>query len=158
MIYEFENLTKEEQDMMLKAPALIAVLVAGVDDVIESRELKRAVELVNIKTFSEKQDLKPYYQEVDKTISSDIDDVIAALPENADERTPIISDELAKLNDVFPRLKPKFAHDLYASWKHYAHMVAQSWGGVFGINSIHFKERQVIGLPMLHEPGLSTEE
>ena len=55
MIYEFENLTKEEQDMILKAPALIAVLVAGVDDVIESRELKRAVELVNIKTFSEKQ-------------------------------------------------------------------------------------------------------
>ena len=158
MIYEFENLTAGEQELMLKAPALIAVLVAGVDDKIEPHELKRAVELVNTKTFSEKQDLKPYYQEVDKTISADLDSIIAAMPKTADERNPIISEELARLNHIFPRLKSKFAHDLYASWKHYAHMVAQSWGGVFGINSIHYKERQVIELPMLHEPGLSTEE
>lgn len=157
MIYEFENLTKEEQEMMLKAPALIAVMIAGADNRIEPQELKRAVELVNIKTFSEKQDIQPFYEEVAKTINQDIDAVVGALPGSSDERNAVISDELAKLNKIFPRLKGKFAHDLYASFKHYAHMVAQSWGGILGIASVSAQEKKWVNLPMINEPGMTEE-
>ena len=157
MIYEFENLTQAEKDMMLKAPALIAVMIAGADNRIEPQELKRAIELVNIKTFSEKQDIQPFYHEVEKTINQDIDAVVAALPGGADERNAVISDELAKLNGVFPRLKSKFARDLYTSLKHYAHMVAQSWGGILGIASVSAQEKKWVNLPMINEPGLTEE-
>lgn len=157
MIYEFENLTKEEKDMMLKAPALIAVMIAGADNRIEPQELKRAVELVNIKTFSEKQDIQPFYEEVAKTINQDIDAVVGALPGGAEERNAVISDELAKLNKIFSRLKGKFAHDLYASLKHYAHMVAQSWGGILGIASVSAQEKKWVNLPMINEPGMTEE-
>lgn len=153
MIYEFEPLTQEEKDMMLKAPALIAVLIAGADNKIEPHEVNRAIELVNIRTFSEKLDLQPYYDEVSKTVKQDIDDVVAALPGTADERNAVISDELAKLNPVLARLKYKFAHDMYGSWKSFAHRVAQSWGGVMGINSIGLHEKKWIDLPMLNEPA-----
>ena len=153
MIYEFEPLNKEEKDVLLKAPALIAVLIAGADDSIDQHELKRAVELVNIRTFSEKQDLHPYYQEVEKTIQQDIADIIAALADTATERNPIISDELAKVNKLLLRIKAKFARDLYASWISYAHLIAQSWGGVMGINSVGLHEKQWRDLPMINEPA-----
>lgn len=153
MIYEFEPLNQEEKEGLLKAPALIAVLIAGADNNIDQHELKRAIELVNIRTFSEKQDLQPYYQEVEKTIQQDIADVIAALPVTAEERNQVISDELAKTNKALSRVKAKFAGDLYSSWKSYAHLVAQSWGGVMGINSVSLHEKQWIDLPMINEPA-----
>lgn len=152
MIYELEPLTQEEKEMVLKAPALITVLIAGADDAIVPQEINKAIELVNIKTFSEKLDLQPYYEEVAKTIEQDINDVIEALPGTAAERNSVISDELAKLNKVLARLKPAFSHDLYTSWKGFAHRVAQSWGGVLGINSISIHEKEWVDLPMLQEP------
>lgn len=152
MIYELEPLTQEEKEMVLKAPALITVLIAGADDNIVYEEISKAIELVNIKTFSEKLDLQPYYEIVAKTIEQDINDVIEALPGTASERNGVISDELAKLNKLLSRLKPDFSQDLYTSWKGLAHKVAQSWGGILGINSISNHEKQWIGLPMLQEP------
>lgn len=153
MIYEFEPLNNEEKELMLKAPALIAVLIAGADDKIDQRELNRAIELVNIKTFSEKQDLQLYYQEVHKTIEKDIDAVIAALPGTADTRNPVISEELGKLNAALASIKPKFAHDLYVSWKGYSKKVAQAWGGVMGYKSISRHEEMWVNLPMINEPA-----
>ncbi|MDL5047846.1 hypothetical protein QQ054_17660 [Oscillatoria amoena NRMC-F 0135] len=152
MIYEFEPLTQDEKEMMLKAPALIAVLIAGADNTIEQQELNHAVKLVNIKAFSEKLDLQPYYHEVENTIQQDIEEAIAALPQSSAERNAIINDELAKLNTVLPRLKHKFAHDIYNSWKSFAHSVARSWGGILGINAVSEHEKQWIDLPMINEP------
>jgi hypothetical protein len=158
MIYEFEPLTRDEQEQMLKAPSLIAVLIAGADDKIDNHELKRAVELVKVKTFSEKPGLREYYKEVSNTIEQDIDDVLAALPGDAAGRNEVLSAELFLLNKSLSRLKPKFAHDVYASWKHYAHMIAQSWGGILGINSISLHEKAVKDLPMINEPALPSSE
>jgi hypothetical protein len=155
MIYEFEPLTQEEKEMMLKAPALIAVLIAGADDHIEGHELKRAVELVNIRTFSEKLDLQPYYQEVEKTIKKDIDDAIAVLPADEEGRTKVIVGELEKLNRVLSKVKFKFSHDLYVSWKSFAHRVAHSWGGVMGINAVSLHEKKWIDIPMIGEPSVA---
>jgi hypothetical protein len=153
MIYEFEPLSKQDQELMLKAPAFIAVLIAGADNDIDPQEVHRAVELVNVKTFSEKQDLQTYYNEVEKTIERDINSIIDALPKSADERNPIISAELAKLNPALSKIKAKFAHDLYNSWKGYAGSVARSWGGIMGINSVNSHEKEWVNLPMLNEPA-----
>lgn len=153
MIYEFEPLSKEDQELMLKAPAFIAVLIAGADNNIDPQEVNRAVELVNVKTFSEKQDLQTYYHEVEKTIEKDIKSIIDTLPTNADERNPLISAELAKLNYALGKIKPRYANDLFNSWKGYAGSVARAWGGIMGINSVNRDEEQWVDLPMLNEPA-----
>ncbi len=153
MIYEFEPLSKENQELMLKAPAFIAVLMAGADNDIDPQEVNRAVELVKIKTFSEKQDLQTYYYEVEKTIEKDINSILNVLPKTAEERNPLISAELAKLNAALGKIKNKYAHDLYNSWKGYANSIARAWGGIMGINSINAHEEAWINLPMLNEPA-----
>ena len=153
MIYELEPLNKEDKELIMKTPAFIAVLMAGADNDIDPQEVNRAVELVNVKTFSEKQDLQTYYQEVEKTIERDINSIIDALPKTAEERNPIISDELAKLNHALGKIKASYAHDLYKSWKGYAGSVARSWGGIMGINSVSNHEEKWVNLPMLNEPA-----
>jgi len=153
MIYELETLSKENQELMLKAPAFIAVLIAGADNNIDPQEVHRAVELVNVKTFSEKQDLQTYYHEVEKTIARDINSIIDTLPKTAEERNPIISAELAKLNPALAKVKAKFAHDLYISWKGYAGSIARAWGGIMGINSVNRHEEKWVNLPMINEPA-----
>lgn len=153
MIYEFEPLSQDSQQLMMKAPAFIAVLIAGADDDIDPQEVNRAVELVNVKTFSEKQDLQTYYQKVSETIEKDINSIIDTLPKTAAERNPLISAELAKLNAPLASIKAKFAHDLYHSWKGYANSVARAWGGIMGINAVNRDEKEWVGLPMLNEPA-----
>jgi hypothetical protein len=153
MIYEFETLSQESQQLMMKAPAFIAVLIAGADDDIDPQEVNRAVELVNVKTFSEKQDLQTYYQKVSETIEQDIHSIIDTLPKKASERNPLISDELAKLNAPLAAIKAKFARDLYSSWKGYAGSVARAWGGIIGINAVNRDEEKWVDLPMLNEPA-----
>lgn len=153
MIYEFEPLSKDNQELMLKAPAFIAILIAGADNSIDSREVNRAVELVNVKTFSEKQDLQTYYHEVEKTIERDIKSIIDTLPDTAEERNALISAELAKLNPAMGKIKAKFAHDLYTSWKGYAGNIARAWGGIIGINSVNRHEEKWVNLPMINEPA-----
>ncbi|MBK8292958.1 MAG: hypothetical protein IPK96_20495 [Flammeovirgaceae bacterium] len=42
MIPEFEELSQAEIELMHKAPILVCILIAGADDHIDNREIKKA--------------------------------------------------------------------------------------------------------------------
>ena len=153
MIPEFNRLSSEETDLMFKAPFLIIILIAGADDKIDKHEMKQAVAISKLKMKRARRELVKYYNIVGEDFEDKLKIFIHDLPKDTDERNEEISKELAKLNDIFPKLDKKFAVNYYESMKDMAVKIAESSGGVFGFMSVGYEESKVVDLKMIKEPS-----
>ena len=153
MIPEFNRLSSEETDLMFKAPFLIIILIAGADDKIDKHEMKQAVAISKLKLKRARRELVKYYNIVGEDFEDKLKIFIHDLPKDTDERNEEISKELAKLNDIFPKLDKKFAVNYYESMKDMAVKIAESSGGVFGFMSVGYEESKVVDLKMIKEPS-----
>ncbi|MFK7774839.1 MAG: hypothetical protein AB8F94_22050 [Saprospiraceae bacterium] len=157
MIQHFDNLTEQEVSKMLNAIPLIAILIAGADDKIDYNEKKWAVKLANIRTFSNPDELHDYYSKIGVDFSDRLNQFIDELPSNTASRQQNISERLAELNSVFPKLDPHFGAKLYDSCVSFAKHVANASGGFLGFGRVSKAESEWMTLPML-EPILLPEE
>ena len=153
MIPEFNRLSSEETDLMFKAPFLIIILIAGADDKIDKHEMKQAIAISKLKLKRARRELVEYYNIVGQDFEDKLKIFIHDLPKDTDERNAEISKELAKLNDLFPKLDKKFAVNFYESMKDMAVKIAESSGGVFGFMSVGYEESKVVDLKMIKEPS-----
>ena len=62
MVKELGQLVASEVELMMKAPLLVCILIAGADNNIDKKEIKAAIELA--KRGKAKRSLSGYYQEV----------------------------------------------------------------------------------------------
>ena len=153
MIPEFNRLSSEETDLMFKAPFLIIILIAGADDKIDKHEMKQAVAISKLKLKRARRELVKYYNIVGEDFEDKLKIFIHDLPKDTDERNEEISKELAKLNDIFPKIDKQFAVNYYESMKDMAVKIAESSGGVFGFMSVGYEESKVVDLKMIKEPS-----
>lgn len=153
MIPEFNRLNTEETDIMFKAPFLIIILIAGADDKIDKHEMKQAIAISKLKLKRARRELVEYYNIVGQDFEDKLKIFIHDLPKDTGERNEEISKELAKLNDIFPKLDKKFAVNFYESMKDMAVKIAESSGGVFGFMSVGYEESKVVDLKMIREPS-----
>lgn len=153
MIQEFNRLSTEETDIMFKAPFLIIILIAGADDKIDKHEMKQAIAISKLKLKRARRELVEYYNIVGQDFEDKLKIFIHDLPKDTGERNEEISKELAKLNDIFPKLDKKFAVNFYESMKDMAVKIAESSGGVFGFMSVGYEESKVVDLKMIREPS-----
>ena len=153
MISEFNRLSTEEKDIMFKAPFLIIILIAGADDKIDKHEMKQAIAISKLKLKRARRELVEYYNIVGQDFEDKLKIFIHDLPKDTGERNDEISKELAKLNDIFPKLDKKFAVNFYESMKDMAVKIAESSGGVFGFMSVGYEESKVVDLKMIREPS-----
>jgi len=154
MVYQLQNLNKDEQQIALLAPAYVTVLISGADSNIEDSEIGRAIKLVHIKTFSENHELQELYKFIEASFESDVKTLIGNLPKDTEERNQIISQELERLNGIFDKIDSVFALHYYNSLKDFTHHIASAFGGVLGFQSVSPLEREFVTLPMLKEPEL----
>lgn len=153
MIEQFSNLSKEEENLVMNVPALIALLVAGTDKDIDQKEIDRALELMKWRKFHARPDLMDYYKEVSKNFHADVGRLVDELkPKEVEERRNILSDELKRLNGIFPKFDKEFAEQLYKSYRELAKGVAEASGGFLGYLSVNFEESKLIKLPMIDDP------
>ncbi|WP_017731699.1 hypothetical protein [Nafulsella turpanensis] len=160
MIEQFAYLTKEEQDLIMDAPALITAMVAASDKEIDSKdkeidskEVERGLDLMKWKQFRARPDLLNYYQEVSRQFPERLDALLKKeLPTDEANRNQQIEERLRGLNKVLPKFDKEFAEQLYASYRELAKRVAESSGGVLGYLSINFNEAKLIKLPMIDDP------
>ena len=108
MVPEFENLTEEEAELLLKAPALVCVLIAGADGKIDSKEIEKAILISRIKQTRARRALIEYYREVGVHFQQQLTEIIRALPQNAQERSHAVVEELGKLNPILKKLDSIF--------------------------------------------------
>ncbi|HEY8511967.1 MAG TPA: hypothetical protein VIL31_08410 [Cyclobacteriaceae bacterium] len=153
MLREFEALEASEVELMLKAPILVCMLVAGADGKIDSKEVNKAIQVARRKAKS--SDILWQYFSV---ASEDFEDKLRILlrnyPNTAEARNEILVEELAALNAVLPRVESSFRRQFYSLLKELAREVAASSGGLLGYNAIDKEEAKYIGLDMIRPPEL----
>jgi hypothetical protein len=146
------HLSHEEQQLIHDAPVLVTVLLAGADGDFLQSEIKEAVKIIHIKTYSESKDVRGVYKDIDGHSAEMIDEMIHSLPHIPLERTNILKARLSGLNHIFPKLDHAFAVDLFKSLRELAYYVSRAHDGGMGISYRNEQEKHLVHLDFLHEP------
>jgi hypothetical protein len=146
---QFENLTQGEIELLENAIPQIAILIAGADGNIDQDEKDWAAKLTHIRGYANPKALQAFYDAIDPNFNTKFGDFIQSLPKNTEERQAILNTELAKLNDIFPKLEPRFGYLLYQSFVSFAKQIAKASGGMLGFATISRAEKKWVDLPML---------
>jgi len=151
MIKDFDKLSDPETELMLKAPILVCILIAGADGTIDKKEIREAITITqkNKKTIGI---LAGYFKEISEDFEDKLKVIIQGYPYESTQRSPIIIGELAELNKIFPKLDKTFAKSFYDTLIELAEKVASSSGGLLGIRSVGAEEARYVHLPMIQKP------
>lgn len=151
---EFEKLSSTEADLLLKAPLLVCILIAGADDDIDRKEIKKAIQLAQKKQSRGNSRLVDYYQLMAEDFEDKLKVLIQTFPPKAAQREPILQAELEELNIVFTKIDQNWAIDFYKSLLEIAKETAESSGGLLGMKSVGEEEAKFINLPMIKNPAI----
>ena len=151
MIPQFAGLNDTEQKLLKNAIPLITALIAGADGNIDSAEKEWAAKIMKIRGYQHPPALEGYYKLVGEEFATQLDELISTLPIGTNERVSMISDELAQLNDIFPKMDPLHAAHFYHSFVTFAEHVAKASGGILGFGAISRAESKYIELPMINK-------
>ncbi|WP_109830404.1 hypothetical protein [Reichenbachiella versicolor] len=152
MVQEFKTLRDDEIEVLLDAPVLVSILIAGADDKIDEDEMDQAVEIANSKQSRAREQLIDYYREVGKDFPTKFKAYVKKLPSGKEARAAEIEKELQKLNHILPKIDHAFAVKLYASLKDMAKKVAEASGGILGYMSVSYDEAKFMELSMIDNP------
>jgi hypothetical protein len=149
----FDYLTRDEQDVLYFAPAWIALLIAGADDHIDSKELKVAEAFIDDKKDQDDEELRIFYTKVVKDFQTNLKGYKELLPEETQKRNLLLVEQLERLNVILPQIDGAFARQYYRDMKALALKVAEASGGILALNPVSEKEKEFLNLSMINEPG-----
>lgn len=152
MIAEFKNLNDHEIHLMLSAPALITLLIAGAEGNIEEKEIDWGAKIAHFRAEDKDSILQNYYKEVDRNFDDFLKEYIVMIPHDVHDRIEKINFRLAKINNILPKLDKKFAMEFYKSILSLSTQVAKASGGIWGYGSVSREEQRLIDLEVIHPP------
>ena len=149
MIVNNPKLSADELTSLKDGVAMITILIAGADGLIEDEELQRAEKIAKIRSYN----LPPLLGEFYKAVGIDFHDrlmaLIAELPRDVESRTEVLTERLKALNPILAKLENREGAELYRSYVSFADHVAKASGGFLGFFSVGYNESHFVGLPML---------
>jgi hypothetical protein len=148
---ELARLKESEVELMLKAPILLCILIAGADGTIDRKEIKKAINVTARK--KDKSILDSYFKEVSQDFEDKLKVLLQSYPYESTQRNPRLLEELRQLNPILRKLDPQFATAFYDMLKELAEKIAESSGGILGMMSVDSEEAKYISLPMLDDPA-----
>jgi hypothetical protein len=153
MVPELKKLSNEELEMLIKAPLLVSILIAGADGQIDRSEIKGAINTTKKKAQGNSS-LKAFYEGVSEDFEDKLKVIIQGYPSTPDARCAQIENELKLLNPIFAKVEGKLSAEIYNSLKSLALNIAKSSGGLFGFtSSIGPEEARYVELSMINPPG-----
>jgi len=152
MLAEFKDLSNDETELMIKAPLLVSILIAGADGEVDRSEIRGALSTL-VRKAKSNASLRSYLENVSEDFEDKLKALIQGYPFNAEERTEMITNELSGLNDIFKKIDGKLSGEIYKSLKALALNIAKSSGGIFGIKSIGSEEAKHLDLSMITPPA-----
>tara|TARA_B110001469_G_C9488042_1_gene244353 strand:+ start:161 stop:628 length:468 start_codon:yes stop_codon:yes gene_type:complete len=127
MAKEIDKLDAVDRGIILRAPAVVALLAAVSDDGEVSEDEKAAsVRLAHLRTYTSEPILHNYYKEVDKCFISDFETILAQLPKDWKDKERFLENRLTNLDPVLQKLDDVYAEELVASLKSFAKHVFKS--------------------------------
>ncbi|HMQ47147.1 MAG TPA: hypothetical protein PKA00_10200 [Saprospiraceae bacterium] len=145
-----EHLTAAEKQALIDAFPYVLLLVAGADGVIDENELETAEKVAQVRSFATDVDFKHFYTEVSDHLLSRLEALKANLPDDVAEQQAIISAELSRLNEIFPKIDYISAKKLYKDLLSFAKHIAKASGGFAGFLSVSNEEADVLNLSMIN--------
>ncbi|MBL7781337.1 MAG: hypothetical protein JNM22_08965 [Saprospiraceae bacterium] len=149
LITGFENLSKEEIDALVEAPALITVLVGAADGDLDKEERVWSERLLRSRTYNNPKTLNEFYRVVVEGFWMKVHSEMAHLPQDPEERNAQISTRLERLNPILAKLDVQLAADLYKGFLGLAEETAEASGGFLRLGAISEVEARWVKLPML---------
>jgi hypothetical protein len=153
MIPEFDKLSQPEIELMHKAPMLVCILIAGADDHIDNKEIRKAINLTEKKQKRAKSHLLDFYREAGEDFEDKLKIVIQGFPVEVDKRTPLVIESLTQINAILKKVDRNFALEFYKSLREIASEIAKSSGGVLGLKSVGDEEAMLVNLTMIKDPA-----
>lgn len=153
MVPELHNLTASEMELVYKAPVLVCILIAGADGKIDRKEIKEAIRLAEKRKNRSVSTVSDVFHEVAQDFEDKIKILLQNYPYEFTQRNPLIADELAQLNSVWPKIDRAFAEEYYNTLLGLAEKIAGSSGGLLGYNTIADEEARYIKLNMIKNPA-----
>ena len=152
MIKEFEHITEDERQILYRAVPKVALLIAGADGTIDSKEIEWAEKLAEIRSFAFDGVMKEFYAVVYNDFHDVFQKMIEDYPSDTASRTSTLSEELSALNGLLGKIDPVFARHYYNSLISFARHVAEASGGFLRMGNISKAEKDLIDLPMIQKP------
>ncbi len=149
LITGFENLSKEEIDTLVEAPALITILVGAADGELDKEERVWSERLLRSRTYNNPKTLNEFYRVVVEGFWLKVHSEMAHLPQDPDTRNAEISTRLERLNPILAKLDIQLAADLYKGFLGLAEETAEASGGFLRLGAISAVEARWVKLPML---------
>jgi len=153
MVPELDRLSSSEVELVYKSPMLVCILIAGADGRIDKKEIQGAMKFAEMKQQKTLSSVSLIFSEVGKDFEDKLNVIIQQYPYELTQRNPIIVEELASLNRIWPKVDPSFAREFYMSLISIAEKIASSSGGLLGYKTIDSEEARYIKLPMIKNPS-----
>ena len=153
MIEVLKDLKQSEKTLMLKAPLMVGVLIAGADGNIDDQEQKILSNILFSKARKYGSDIETLYLKLASNLNIYLIEIIHSYPQSPDDRNREIIRRLGMLNQILPKIDPQFAKHYYDSLRDIAKKTAKASGGYFGINSVSKPEKKFLMLSMILDPG-----
>ncbi len=153
MLAQLARLTPSESDLVLRAPLLVCILIAGADNDIDRKEIRKAIDLANKKQKKADSHLIEFYKVVGEDFEDKLKILIQSYPYEATQRNPLITMDLQELNAVLLKIDRLIAVEFYQSLREISQKIAESSGGLLGLKSIGNEEAKYVNLPMITDPS-----
>ena len=153
MMPEFYPLKNQEIELLMRAPLLVSILIAGADGDIDQKEMKQAIQQARKNASKSNSHLKEFYKQVGEDFEDKMKVLMATFPHEPGMRNNLIVKDLSQVNSIYKKLPKTFATELHTSLCELARDVAASSGGVFGMNKVGEEEARWVTLPMLQPPN-----
>jgi hypothetical protein len=152
MVNQLMHLHEDEVNLMLKAPVLVAILIAGADGQIDDKEIREAISYARQKREAGGL-MTEYFKEVFHDFEDKLKITLQGYPHETTQRMPLLIDELTSVGAVLNRIDKAFAKNVYDTLIEIAVKVATSSGGILGMKKVSAEEAKYINLPMIKDPS-----
>lgn len=149
-VIQFNQLSEAERNLLYNSPALVTCLIGDADGNLNEAERKQSEHFVKIHTESGDAILFDFYKHVALNHQVRIDEIENKFEYlSATEKEESIIAELAKLNEILPKVDNLYARVFIKSLRALGKIVAESTGGIGGFFEISYDEERLLGLDMI---------
>ena len=145
------NLNHEEYKILKSIPALVTILVGFADDNFNEHEIHMGELSTAFRKRAGNTIVKDYFEWVYNDYSHIFKQVYAEAKQmNQEDRLNQISEQIAQVNHILPKIDRNYALALVDSWRGLAKAIAHASGGMFGRFAVSFGESEVMDLNMIN--------
>ena len=152
MVKGLSRLNDAETELMLKAPLLVCILIAGADGDIDRKEIREAINITQKRQKGDSE-LTGYFREVSQDFEDKLKILIQSYPYESTQRTPLLIQELSQVSALWQKIDRPFAVQLYQVLKELAAKIASSSGGIWGMHKVNAAEARLLQLTMISDPA-----